>query len=238
MHRASQLIVEAGGVTNDAWKQGVQIKHPDGSVDSFDYASFETMGEIEKDLYLQGGDMVFVPNVELTGQHVVEVQGDLLLSGYYQIHPDQNLLTFLTHIKAIRRNTALELVQIIRNGKQLKPFAKSEAGSDFQLQSDDKIILPSNYVYVRGRVTYVGAFRYNANLTAKDYAAMAGATGSINRILVYHAATGKKERGPDVIVQPGDTVDVPLTLWQAFSGSLGIASTIVSLVIAAVALQK
>ncbi len=239
LHRVSQLIIEAGGVSHNAWKQGVTIKHVNGTEEVFDYASYETSGTLDGNSYLSGGDVVNVPAVHLTGNHLVQVEGDLLLSGYYQILPNEKLQAFLLRIKALKRNVNLNDIQVIRDSEdsdsssKIKPYADSKSEDGFVLLPGDRIVLPANYVYVRGNVTYAGAFRYNANLTARDYAVMAGAEGSVRRALVTHIQTGKKERGGDVIVQPGDTVDVPETYWQAFTGSLTVVSTILSLILAA-----
>jgi len=89
---------------------------------------------------------------------------------------------------------------------------------------------------VRGAVQRPAAFPYAFNLTAKDYAGMAGVTGNLKGIKTYHVFTRKTESGPHVLVGPGDIVDVP-ELWRLRVQSyLGIVSTLAYLVVAAKAI--
>jgi hypothetical protein len=55
-------------------------------------------------------------------------------------------------------------------------------------------------------------------------------------VSVLHLHNGKKEKGKDVIVQPGDIVNVPRTWGQKFSASFGIVTTLTSLILTAVAI--
>ncbi|MCJ7812628.1 polysaccharide biosynthesis/export family protein, partial [bacterium] len=192
--RISELIVEAGGVTERSWKREIQLRHPTGASDYFDLASFEQKGNLEKDFFVNGGDVIYVPPIEIR-KNLIEVEGDFENSGTYQISPDEKLIDFLNRIRVLKRNTNLSKILVIRpeeNGhpdKQLiTPFLNNDTTGYFlSLRDGDRIVLPSMYVYVKGTVQSPGAYPYVSNLTAKDYAGMAGGdyrSGSIKSVQV------------------------------------------------------
>ena len=61
------MITEAGGATEWAWKRRIELKHPDGRIDYFDLANFEQGGEVENNRYVNGGDVIYIPPIELAG---------------------------------------------------------------------------------------------------------------------------------------------------------------------------
>lgn len=247
--RISEMITEAGGPTELAWKRRIELQHPDGGVDTFDLDAFEQEGDLEQDVFVQGGDVIYVPPIEV-GKSLVQVKGDLETSGTYQILPAETLLHFLQRIRALKRNTNLSRIMIIRSensddgGSNMKQYLRPFMGDDsvdfdFSLQNGDDVMLPSNYVYVKGAVQNPGAYPYVFDLTAKDYAGMAGGnyrSSTIKSVKVYHVSTGKTEKGPGVLVEPGDVVNIPESWSSKLPNYLGIVSTAASLLIAAKAI--
>ena len=244
--RISELIIEAGGVTERGWKREIQLRHPTGTVDYFDLTSFEQEGNLEKDLYVNGGDVIYVPSIEI-GTNLVKVEGDQEHSGMYQIFENERLIDFLNRIRVLKRNTNLSKIMVIRygenddtdaEGKQfISPFSDNSPIDHFlPLHHGDRIVLPSRYVYVKGPVQSPGAYPYVLNLTAKDYAGMAGGdfrSGSIKGVRVYHTETGKTEKGPDVLVEPGDVVHLDPSWNVRFGNYIQILPAITSLILAA-----
>ncbi len=241
--RVSELITEAGGVTERSWKREIQLRRATGTSDYFDLASFEQEGNLERDFFVNGGDVIYIPSIEI-GSNLVEVEGDLESSGTYQIFPDEKLIDFLNRIRALKRNTNLSKIVVIRSKENdhrdkqfITPFLDDDTTGYFlSLRDDDRIVLPSMYVYVKGTVQSPGAYPYVLNLTAKDYAGMAGGdyrSGSIKSVTVYHAQTGKTEKGPDVLVDPGDVVHLNPS-WNVRLGNyIQILPAITSLILAA-----
>lgn len=239
--RVSEMITEAGGVTERAWKGSIQIRHSDSSVDYFDLASFERDGLLENNIHVTGGDVIYVPSVGL-GNGLIKVEADQEFSGTYRIVEGEELLAFLQRIRALKRNTDLSKLVVVReneNGilKDVKPYPTPDTSHEkFILRPGDRVILPSQYVYVKGAVRQAGAYPYVFNLTAKEYAGMAGGdyrSASITSVSVYHARTGITEKGADVLVEPGDIVHLNLAWHQRFGDYLRILSTMVSLFLAA-----
>jgi protein involved in polysaccharide export with SLBB domain len=238
--RISEMIIEAGGVTERAWKGGLVIRHSNGTSEQFDLAAFEQFGDLSQDRFVNGGDVIQVPSIDLQ-KNLVQVEADQEAAGTYQIFAGEKLVDFLKRIRAMKRNTDLTKVLVIRRQSDketyLTPFMNTDSiNVNFSLEPGDRIILPSHYVYVKGAVRIPGAYPYVFNLTAKEYAGMAGGdfrSGTIKGIKVYHARTGKTKRGPDIIVEPGDVVHLKLTLNQRIQNWVQIVPTITSLVLAA-----
>lgn len=242
--RVSSMIAEAGGVTEWAWKRGIELRHPDGRIDFFDLAAFEQEGNLEQDLFVNGGSVVYVPPIGL-GKSLVKVEGDLESAGVYQIFRDETLLAFLQRIRVLERNTDLSKIAVIRREDAsegqgtdcILPFADADSlGVDCPLQDGDRVVLPSKYVYVKGSVQHPGAYPYVLNLTAKDYAGMAGGdyrSGGIKGVKVYHARTKKTEKGPNILVEPGDVVHLNPGWNERFRNYIQFIPVITSLILAA-----
>lgn len=237
--RVSEAIAEAGGMTESAWRNAIEIRHENGKIDTVDLDYFEQAGVLSADLYVHGGDVIYVPPVSASPLRVT-VEGDYECAGVHPIRSHETLMDFLLRIRAVNQHTDFTKI-VVERGKEKKkskrivPF-QSQPDTPFYLEHGDRIILPSKYVYVRGAVQKPGAFPFALNMTAKDYAGMAGVMGNLEGIKTYHAFTRKTERGPHVLVGPGDIVDVP-ELWRLRMQSyLGMAYTIASLVIAAKAI--
>jgi len=223
--RLSEMITQAGGATEWAWKRQIELRHPDSTTDYFDLADFEQNGNVEENLYVNGSDIIYVPPINLE-DNLVHVEGDIKSAGLYQIFEDENLLDFLQRIRVMKKNTDLSKIAVVRNEnsntdkKIYIPFAAPDSEQiGFTLQNGDKIILPSNYVYVKGTVSKPGAYPYVLNMKSRDYAGMAGSdyrSGSIKAIKVYHIRTGKTEKGQEILVEPGDIVEVPQTFELKF----------------------
>ena len=244
--RISKLINEAGGVTEWAFTRRIEMRHPDGIVDYFDLDAFKQEGSLEEDLFVNGGDVIYVPPIEV-GESLVRVKADLDNSGTYQIFEGERLLNFLQRIRALNRNSDLSKISVIRtevdaparsNKKEyLFPFQDDDTVDyNFILQAGDEVLIPSDYVYVKGAVQNPGAYPYIVNLTAKEYAGMAGGdyrSGAIKSVRVYHAFSGKTERGPDVVVEAGDVVHLNPSWGQRFEPYLRLLPVITSLILSA-----
>jgi len=243
--RISEMIQEAGGLTRWAWKGGIELRRLNGDVFHFDLSAFEQRGSVEQDLTVSGGDIIYVPPLSLY-QALVTLEGDFAKSGIYPVKADENVLDFLQRIRVLDRNMDLSQIVVIRGHDTQQtaetktvytPFAQTDSeNQSFSLQNGDRIILPSKVVYVKGAVRAPGAYPYLGTLTAKEYVGMAGGdlrSASIKAIKVYHIRSGKSERGADVIVEPGDFVELKSSLSQKLDMYLRILSTLTTLILAA-----
>lgn len=238
--RVSEMIIESGGVTERAWKGAIEISHSDSTKDTFNLSDFEMHGDLRKDIYVRGGDVIRVPSINLTEQYVY-IEKDQEYAGVYQISSNEKLIDFTSRIRALKRNTDLSKIVVKRSygteKEYIVPFLNPDTlDFTFTLKSGDHIILPSHYVYVKGAVRNPGAYPYVFNLTAKAYAGMAGGdyrSGNIKGVSVYHVRTGKTEKGADVIVEAGDVVSLQQTFNLRLQNWVRIIPTITSLLLAA-----
>jgi protein involved in polysaccharide export with SLBB domain len=242
MTRVSEAIIKAGGTTEWARKNAIQLRREDHSILTIDLDAFEHGGDLEQVPYLNGGDVIRVPPM-LPSEELVTVEGDFRVSGMYQLKPNENLLDFLTRINAFKRNTDLEKVMVLRTGANSIPQPVYRIGTvardslaAIKLQSFDRIIMPSNYVYVKGAVLSPGAYPFLQNMKAGDYAGMSGCdyrSGSIKGIKVYHIATRIIEKGEKTVVEPGDIIEVAQSRELKIREILSVIATLASVIISA-----
>ena len=235
MDRVSELIIRAGGMTEMAWKAGVKIIRNSDTL-HINLDRFEQEGSLDDNPFVESGDVIVAPAMDLVSRSTVRLEGDVAIAGTYQIRPEEPLPDFLQRVGANKPNVEYERIAIIRETnkgqERIIPFMGDTVCC---LKPGDRVALPSNYVYIRGEVDQRGAFNYFRNLTARDYVVMAGANGRMQGVWVLHKETGKKERGPDSPVYPGDMVHMPRTFEQSFQGYFGIVSTLSSILISAIA---
>lgn len=202
----AQSIGEWGDNTN------IKITHKDSTINYYDITRFYRRGDTSQNPYLHGGDIIFIPPIDLTKSYVV-VHGNVESQGIQQLRSNENLLSFLRRMAALSNKTDLRNLVLIRNNEKTKINILSDIDryKNFFLESQDTlyITLLNENVYVKGEVLYPGAYPYKANYTAKDYAGEAGGTGSaedIDDIYVFRQSTGEILYGADVIVERGDVV--------------------------------
>ena len=245
VNRISEMIASAGGVTERAWKREIELRRIGGSCKLFDLDGFEQSGGLEENLYVNGGDVVYVPPMTLS-KDLVTVEGNFETSGIYQIFPMESVQEFLQRIRALKKNTDLSKIFLLRrteNDKNKKgfdrsiiPFHPDSINHAIQLLPGDKILLPSNFVYVKGSVLSPGAYPYLMNMQARDYAGMAGGdyrSSDIKGIKVYHIRTGKTKKGANEIIEPGDIVNIGQNLDERLKNYFSIFSVLISLLLAA-----
>ncbi len=240
--RVSDAIQLAGGLTNWGDDTRIQLRHYDGRVDTINISDFYLTGNLKENPYLQGGDIIYVPPIDLQGSYVI-IEGNVGSQGIYQIRPQETLYAFLTRLQAINRRSDIESIVLIR-GNQKKFYNLLESNSPARvekLQTKDRIIIPSTreMVYVRGEVTQPGPYPYLANYTALDYAGFAGVletAKSLDHLTVIHSRTGRVEKGPHVIVEKGDIVIVPRRNREIVKDYMAILMPVVSMAISVFAL--
>ena len=240
--RISDVIQLAGGLTDWGDDTQIEVRHLNGQADTVNINQFYLTGELKNNIQLEGGDIVFVPPINLTENYVI-IEGNVGSQGIYQTRENETLFQFLTRLQAINRRSDIENIVLLR-GDSRKTFnlLNSETPARGEvLQTGDRIIIPSrqNVVYVRGEVIQPGALPYLANYTAKDYAGKAGileTAKDLKELTVVRARTGEVLKGEDVIVESGDLVVVPRRSRESFKDVLAILTPLISIGISAYAL--
>lgn len=225
------------GLNDWADDTAINIKRLDGSKIVLDLSRFYRNGDKSQNPYLRGGDMIYVPSIDLEESYVF-IEGNFGYQGIYPFKFGETLIEFLHRVSAFSRRSNLESVILERGSDRFKInlLQEHEKYSNFKLQEKDKIIIPElyNQVYVRGEVFSPGALPYMANYLAKDYIGRAGAldTGvGEDGIIVIRQETGEIFKGGNVLVEKGDTVILPKRGREIFKDYMTIAAPILSLFI-------
>jgi protein involved in polysaccharide export with SLBB domain len=240
--RLSDAIQLAQGLVGWGDDTRIQIRHESGEIDTVNVSEFYVTGDLQYNPALTGGDIVFVPPIDLQKKYVI-LEGNVGSQGLYQIRPNENLFSLLTRLKTINRRSDIENVVIIRDSekKVFNLLQNQSAVTQEILQNGDRIMIPTirDQVYVKGEVAQPGPFPYLANYTAKDYAGLAGMLASakdFNKVYVIHAETGQVEKGGNVVVDNGDIVVVPKSTRENVKDYLAIITPLISIALSTVAI--
>ena len=251
LNRVATAIKMAGGVTNWANKREIQVTHRDGQVEVFDLFEYEREGNLAKNPMLQGGDVIYVPRLQLSKGRVL-VEGNIANPGYYQFYEGENLADFLRRISLQKETTDWEQAYIERTMESgdiekinlpldvIESGAESESSGQVDLQDNDKLFLPKkiDQVYVHGAVMKPGAYPFTFNLKAIDYVGIAGRnekSGGQKAIKVIRRSDGSIIPGSNTIIERGDIIIVPLKKTATLLEYLQFVAPVTSLILTAVA---
>jgi protein involved in polysaccharide export with SLBB domain len=240
--RLSDIIEIAQGMSEWANETAVELRHREGTMTTADLSGFYRDGHKAANPYLQSGDLVHVPAIDLNAEFVV-IEGNVGFQGIYTLKQNETMIAFLRRVGALTKSSDLANIVLIRNGEKTAVNLLDDNSGDgaMQLQSRDNIMLPTivTHVYVRGEVLAPGALPYLANYSAKEYVGAAGALDSAVEPSDYYVIrnqTGEIVMGPDVIVERGDMVVVPQRGRETFKDYMTIFAPIISLTVAVLAL--
>ncbi len=248
--RVSRLIQMAEGFTPWSDKGHIEIRHRDGTVDTLDYLKCLNEASLDQDIFVQDGDVIYVPPIRFSGP-LVKVEGLSVLAGYYKLRPGETVWSFLRRFTAYFRMFKLDDVAVLRknSGEQkmyhvdLLPNGEDPETltANSELMPGDVVIIPMlrRYVYVSGAVQAPGNQPFMEGFTVLDYVGMAGGTresANIGAAKVFHVRTGKWAKGPREPVERGDFIVVPETARRKWMDYLSITSGIASIILAAKAI--
>lgn len=252
--RVSVLIDRASSITNWADQQNIEIRHTDGSVDSLDLFKFKKLAELEQNISVRNGDVIYVPAIQLSNK-TVSLEGNVGKPGLHQIKEGERLTNFLLRLNAFKRTLDPQRIYIIRKDEQGEEKIinvnllgkgnnlENSLPHDVALHDGDQVYVATlKYkIYVHGAVNLPGAYSYNAGFNARDYVGLAGGTvemGNVNGIKVIHYRDNSIEKGPNATVERGDTIIVPRAFRKSLSEYLQIFTGLATLVFAFMAAQK
>jgi protein involved in polysaccharide export with SLBB domain len=246
--RASDRVVDAiqlaGGTLTWGDETRIQVRHLNDTVDTLNISRFFQEGSLEENIFVSSGDVIFIPRIDLTKPYVI-IEGNVGSQGVYQTLPNETLLDFLARVGALSRNSNIENLVLIRDGKKnLYNLLEKEIQVKKEvLKPNDRIIIPTNRdkVYVKGEVFQPGPYPYLADYTTRDYAGFAGVletAKSLNSIYVIHKERNRVEKGADVVVHRGDVVVVPRNSRESLKEILAILTPILSIGLSSYALIR
>jgi len=238
----SDLIEIAQGLSSGADETGIQLRHLHGAVDTVDISEFYRFGNNEANPYLQGGDVIYVPAVDLTEDYIT-IEGNFESPGIYQLKSDESLYAILSRLKLLNRESNIQNIELIRDDQNFSFNLMNDVNSAMQemLRKGDRIYIApiQEYVYVSGEVRQSGAFPYRANYTSKDYYGMSGpmeSARSVDKIYVIRGLTGEVVKGGDVVVEKGDVVVVPQRGRENTKDIMAILTPVISITFSMIAL--
>ncbi len=261
--RVSHFLELAGGSTEWANQNLVEVRHAEGRIEHLDLSRVYQKGELAQNPFVSGGEVIYVPRIALSGKTVF-VEGEVDLPGPHQFAQNETVEDFLHRIKALDRASDLNAIYLVRkdqppahvsffesrargeshasaNPTEHKPGANGLAylaAQTQRLEDGDRILITriKEFVYVHGAVQNPGSFPFVVGYKAADYVGLAGGTAEmagLNGIKVLHAASGKTEKGATREVQRGDTILVPTSGRNKLSQYGGIVAQLATLLIAA-----
>lgn len=221
-HRVSDVIEAAEGLSSVAAERSVEVRHRDGTVEVVDLHLYYQSGNLQRNPFLAGGDVVHVPAINYS-QATVRVEGMVPHPGEYQITAGETLADFLLRVNAYNRDADLKAAYITRdsatNGIEtipIFPYLKNQGNghSDIVLQAGDVISIPDRKeeVYVIGAVRYPGPYPFYPKTRAFSYVGFAGSherAADLSDIEIIRKSNDEKLKGKDVAVKPGDTIFIP-----------------------------
>lgn len=243
LDRVSDLLTRAGDLTDIAIPSAIEITHSNGKTDTIDYDRFREFGELEYNPHVNGGDVIYIPAFNKKTPTAI-VEGITNGAGIHPLFPGETLASFLIRNNVLDKSIDMRNIRIIRKGGSDRLFRfPSKKCNQFKLLNNDiiKIERLRQTVYVKGVVQKPGKYSYSPGLTALDYVGMAGGmekSGSLGSIRVFHILTQRTEKGANVIPQPGDIIDLPVTFREKIISYFQIASQIASVIIAIAAVRN
>jgi len=221
--RVSNLIEKANGITNWGSESAIEVRHLDGSLDIVDLYRYSKLGDLNANLTLEGGDVIYVPHINLS-KATVRVEGPVNDPGVYQLTENETVQSFLLRVDAYNRRADLTNAyiqrQTVSNGGvetiPIFPYLQNRGNdhAELYLQDGDVIMVPlrNEEVYVIGAVRSAGPYAYYPNLTAVDYMGFAGSTeraAKLSKVQLIRNNSEKPLKAKGLIIEPGDTVYVP-----------------------------
>ncbi len=226
--KVTEAIIRAGGFNESSGLAEASIFR-DGEYIPVDLESLWKEGDMSKDIALQAGDTLIVPEKE---PEEIVLLGALTNVGSVSIANMRNTgVLKIVMMAGPTEKADLRKVQVYRGGQQMtvdikKIEEKGDMSGDVQLQPGDVVIVnDAEKVYLLGAFGRPGVYPYDPDLSLFDYlstAALGAGFGHSVGSLVRVKETGETEvtkidmskikegqLPPDVTVQAGDIIYFP-----------------------------
>ena len=253
--RVSDIIEVGDGLTDWADETNIEIIRLDGTKKVVDLTRFYRFSDKSHNPPVRGGDIINAAPIDLNRPYVLvesridktpamtanqmqRINAEKSTRKIFRLLDDEIVIDFLNRISAYSAEVDLSNITLRREAREIRIdlLTNFENYNTFKLQSKDLLIIPNiiSEVYVQGEVMQPGSFPFTANLTARDYAGMAGVIEtavSVKDFRIFRAASGKIDKGGDLIVEKGDMVIVPRKRRETFKDYLAIVVPIFSIFI-------
>jgi len=252
--RVSDVIEIANGATDWADGTRIEVRGKSGDKITIDLSEFYLDGLKEQNPYLNAGDVIYIPSIDVTRGYVIvegtaeiasrlETGGDAQarspvssLLGVYALKENEKLYDFMRRVGALSRKSDLEDVLVVRDSIEyhFDLLDREEEFVRFQLADKDRIVITPivDQVYVSGEVFQPGRYPFKANYRASDYV---GAAGELETAAdpedyeIVRRESGEVLMGGHVIIEKGDTIIVPKSGGEKFKDFMVVITPSLSL---------
>ena len=228
--RILSALAENGGAAPTGDLAAVTVTHPDGTGQTLDLSRPETKGGTEKDIILQAGDVIYIP--ERRSQF--SVVGEVGRPGSFDYKDEMTVLDALTQVGGVKDTADLAGATLVHGGTE-RPLnldallRRGDLSGNARLSPGDRILVPEihNRTYVFGAVGHPGYYAFKPgdrvldalNASTPDHEAdlarvnvihvdKAKNTAAVNTVDINKVLT-KGEMQANVPLQAGDVLYVP-----------------------------
>jgi polysaccharide export outer membrane protein len=216
LYRLSNLIELADSIIMTGSYRNIKIKSKDGSSNTYDLYEFLYKGNMEQNPYIKSGDIVMVPQAEMSAK----ITGRVYRDGNYELKKGDHLKDLIEFAGGIKKRGSLTRNIKVYNIKEpeeiteidpYKLLIEDDSLSNIQLKTGDVVSIPMEpfTVTVVGQVTKGGTFEYEPGADFSYYLGLAGGYGERAnegdvRVTRWGGGTLKWKHG--VEIKPGDTI--------------------------------
>lgn len=188
--RAAKTIAEAlrlaGGTYGDARLGGVEVWRPDPDSGTWTLLHIDLSEEDERsrDAVLRDGDWIYVPTVAGVPTNTVEITGEVLFPGYYQLTPNMRISHLLAMAGGVtdRAHTRTAFLWRMRPDNDydfievpLERVMAGDTAADVELRANDRLqvfaksrVEPEKSVTVKGGVRFPGEYKWSRGMRLSD----------------------------------------------------------------------
>ena len=169
----TNALFAAGGPNEFGSLRNIELKRGGELIQEFDLYELILKGNIDNDLRLQQGDVIFIPLQKRT----VEINGSVKRPGKFEIVENEKITDLLGYAGYSDRNGRIELSRVdykdsrrnftLFNVNELDKLEQELVDGDFLNVLNSSELL-SNNVYISGEVLYPGYYGINAGDTILD----------------------------------------------------------------------
>lgn len=215
--RFSYFVRQIGGILSTANTEDIQVFRGKDTL-HIDYNEMSSKGDFEDDIFLEQGDRIFVPFVEVN-DNVLLIFPESRSSVTYK--EGRTLQEYYEMAGGNRENANYKSICVREPGKAPRWVTTSEMKeTKIAANTEVEFTMQDMFVYVGGAVTAMGKFPFNTSWHAIDYISAAGiniTTGSWNQVKVWRGsepeAVSVKVAEDEIL--PGDLIEIPRSRYES-----------------------
>jgi protein involved in polysaccharide export with SLBB domain len=212
---------------------GITITRLDGTVLDADLLAYRFDGDLDKNPVLRAGDVIYIPFTEFS-EGIVRISGDVNYPGYRLLRANETYGELFRRTVEVKHTSDLSSVVLIRKDESGIPtitnYTLNSISDITPLPGDEIQILTQKVVNVHGHVGNPGSFGFIPGYTSGEYVTLAGGLlplGTMQRLKVTRE-DGTILFGESIVIQRGDTIEVPKSLRGYIIGEVSILELLTS----------